>query len=46
MSELAITPTHLCRCEYAVKGNTPSEDNSIILCYRVSGDDEIHNLMA
>jgi hypothetical protein len=23
MSELAITPTHLCRCEYAVKGNPP-----------------------
>ena len=39
MSELAIKPTHLCRCEYAVKGNPPSQDNSIILCYRVSRDE-------
>jgi len=23
MSELAIAPTHLCQCEYAVKGNPP-----------------------
>jgi hypothetical protein len=38
MSELAITPTHLCRWEYAEK-RSPSEDNSIILVlpeYRVT----------
>ena len=45
MSALAITPTHLCRCKYAAKGNPPGDDNSIILCYRVSSDDDIHNLM-